>query len=171
MISFQGMQLPKAWSSTTLILIPKENSASRIDHLRPISHCNVCHKIIVRIRGNRPGEVLPNLISPEQAGFVKGRSIHENMALAHDLTHDLDKQGSIKLDMSKAYDRISLTFLIRIMRAFGFKERWCDLIFRCISNNWYTVCLEYQQFDFFKSRCDVRQGDSLSPSLFFLAME
>lgn len=48
-----------------------------------------------------------------------------------------DNDILIKLDMSKAYDRIFYTFLIRNMRAFGFN--WCDLIFRCISNNWYTV--------------------------------
>lgn len=96
--------------------------------------------------------------------------------LAHDLVHDLRKQGKdnnilIKLDMSKAYDRISWPFLNRIMRSFGFTEKWCDLVFRCISNNWYSVNWENQSFSFFKSSCGVRQVDPLSPSLFILAMD
>lgn len=61
---------------------------------------------------------------------MKGRGVHENLALAHDITHDLNKKGKdgnviIKLDMAKAYDRLSWSFLIRIMRAFGFNEVWC----------------------------------------------
>lgn len=95
---FHGFQLPKAWTATIPVLILKSPEAN----LRPISLCSVCHKITARILG----DILPSIISQEQAGFVKGRSIHENMALAHDLTYDLHKKGKgnnilIKLDMSK----------------------------------------------------------------------
>lgn len=171
----KGFQ-PSTWSATTLSLIPKIKDAHKIDNLRPISLCNVSHKVISRILGNRLGEILPDIISPEQAGFVKDRNIHENIVLAHDMAHDIHKQGKdgnaiLKLDMSKAYDRISWTFLIRAMRAFGFCEQWCDLVYRCISNSWYSIFLENKMYGYFKSSCGVRQGDPLSPSLFVIAME
>lgn len=63
---FQGFQLPKSWTATTLILIPKSPEANKIEHLRPISLCNVCHKIIARILGNRLGDILSSIISPEK---------------------------------------------------------------------------------------------------------
>lgn len=119
------------------------------------------HKIILRILSSRLASILPHIISEEQAGFIKGRGIHANIALAQDLTHDLHKKGKdenlmIKLDMSKAYDRVSWSFLLHMLRAFGFKETWCDLIYQCISNIHYSVIWDGHSHDFFKSNCGVR---------------
>ncbi|KAL9679762.1 hypothetical protein QQ045_017628 [Rhodiola kirilowii] len=73
--------------------------------------------------------------------------------------------------MAKAYDRVSWLFLIRMMKALGFNERWCDLIYRTISNCYYSVLWDGTPFGRFKSNRGVRQGDPLSPSLFILCME
>lgn len=173
---FQGHQFPSSWSATIITLIPKSPNATSISNMRPISLCNVSHKIISRILSSRLSKLLPAIISEEQSGFIKGRLIHSNLALAHDLTTDLHKKGQdnnliIKLDMSKAYDRISWSYLIRAMRKMGFNEKWCDLIFRCISNGHYSVHWQGQMYGYFTSSRGVRQGDPLSSSLFILVME
>ncbi|KAL9663483.1 hypothetical protein QQ045_018870 [Rhodiola kirilowii] len=173
---FQGMQIPKSISSTLLVLIPKVPQASSISQLRPISLCNFVHKIFSRILMSRLAVWLPRLISEEQGGFVAGRSIHENIALAHDLVHDLNQKRLrsnvvIKLDMSKAYDRVSWSFIMAALRGFGFSEGWCDLIYRCISNCFYSVRWDGRNYGFFKSMRGVRQGDPLSSGLFVVAME
>ncbi|KAL9683091.1 hypothetical protein QQ045_014906 [Rhodiola kirilowii] len=112
----------------------------------------------------------------EQAGFVEGRNIHESISLVHDLVNDINNKSCggnvvIKLDMSKAYDRVSWIFLLKILRAFGFSEQWCDLIYRNIANCWYSISWDGEQFGNFKSNRGVCQEDPLSPSLFILAME
>ena len=61
---------------------------------------------------NKLSPILPALISPNQSGFVKGRSISENIMLAQEIIHQIPKPyvGSnaiIKLGMAKAYDRVS----------------------------------------------------------------
>lgn len=173
---FRGHPIPSSWSATHLMLLPKAPNVSNMAQMRPISLCNFNHKIISHILMKRMSPILPVIISEEQTGFVPGRKMHDNIALAHDLVHDLDRKVDggnviIKLDMAKAYDRLSWSFLIRILRAMGFSERWCDLIFRCISNCRYSVKWEGEIFGYFKSTRGVRQGDPLSPSLFIVAME
>ncbi|XP_060182213.1 uncharacterized protein LOC132611869 [Lycium barbarum] len=56
-------------------------------------------------------EIIANDLVTMQSGFVKGRSIVENILLAQEIVHDIRIRGKpanvvIKLDMEKAYDRI-----------------------------------------------------------------
>ncbi|XP_059285930.1 uncharacterized protein LOC132039470 [Lycium ferocissimum] len=67
-------------------------------------------------------KVLPTLISPHQAGFMKGRSIIENVLLTQDIVTDIRKRGKpdnviLKLDMAKAYDRVSWKEISRALNS------------------------------------------------------
>ena len=48
---------------------------------------------------------------------------------------------SIKLDMSKAYDRVEWCFVECMMRKMGFSERWIGTIMDCISSVRYSFVL------------------------------
>lgn len=64
--------------------------------LRPINLSNFINKVISRIVHDRLEKFLPNLISANQASFVKGRSTTDNVLLAQEII----------VDMAKAYDRV-----------------------------------------------------------------
>lgn len=73
---------------------------------------------------------------------MKGRYIIENVLLTQEIVTDIRKRDKpanivIKLDMTKSYDRVSWLFLTKVMRKMGFSEKWMELIWRLITNNWY----------------------------------
>lgn len=77
----------------------------------------------------------------------------------------------VKLDMAKAYDRVSWIYLTKVMRRIGFEQRMIDITWRLISNNWYSILLNEQLYGFFPSSRGVKQGDPLSPNLFIIVAE
>ena len=77
----------------------------------------------------------------------------------------------LKLGMEKAYDRVEWSFLLVMLRKFGFEEHVVDIIFRLVSNNWFSILVDGEAAGFFKSSRGLRQGDPVSPALFVLIAE
>lgn len=76
-----------------------------------IALCNVLYKIAAKVCDNRLKMVLDGLISQAQSAFIPGRLITDNIMLAYESHHCLErmtqeKEGvvTLKVDMSKAYD-------------------------------------------------------------------
>lgn len=139
-----GDSIPKSLTHPCLIMLPKIDNPVIMSDLWPISLGNVSCKIISKLLNNRLAPLLPNLISPNQSGFIKSRSISENVMLVQELVHNIprsNKDGNVvfKLDMSKAYYRVSWPFLCQILRALGFDELWIDMVWRLVSNIWYSI--------------------------------
>lgn len=173
---FSGNSLPKSITHTNLVLIPKKANVQTFSDMRPISLRNFVNKILSRIIHDKLEDLLPKLISANQSGFVKGRSIIENVFLTQELVTELGKRGkpsnvAIKLDMAKAYDRVLRFFLMNVLRKMGFSNNFIDMIWRLMSNNYYSVLLNGQPYYFSHSTRGVKQGDPLSPALFILFAE
>nr|XP_016467082.1 PREDICTED: uncharacterized protein LOC107789726 [Nicotiana tabacum] len=144
---FNGHELPKCVTHTNLVLLPKKKEVCTFSDLRPISLSNFTNKVVSRVIHERLVGLLPNLISEEQAGFVKGRSIVENILLTQEIVIDMRLRIKacpnvvLKLDMTKAYDRLSWLFLTKVLRKMGFSERFIGMVFGIVSNNWYSVLI------------------------------
>ncbi|KAH7526808.1 hypothetical protein JRO89_XSUnG0053100 [Xanthoceras sorbifolium] len=128
-----------------VVLIPKVKTPVRIEEFRPISLCNVLYKLIAKVLANRLKLVLDDVISPSQSAFVPGRLILDNIVVAYECLHHLrnSRSGSkghiaLKLDMSKAYDRVEWGFLQKIMKRLGFSLGWISKVMGCVSSASYA---------------------------------
>ena len=151
---FNGQMIPKQFSHSFIVFLPKVNNPNKMTEFRPISLSNFTSKIISKIVSNRLSPILLSLISPNQSGFVKGRSISQNIMLAQEIIHHIKKPniGSnviIKLDIAKAYDRVSWSYICLILRKIGFNEVFIDMVWRIMSNNQYSIIVNSKRYDFF----------------------
>nr|XP_027101745.1 uncharacterized protein LOC113722690 [Coffea arabica] len=131
--------LLKSVNHTVITLIPKVLNPTSLKHFRPISLCTTMYKVIAKILANRLKCVLHCCICKNQSAFIPGRQILDNIMVSHEYLHYLNnkrhgKDGfmAVKLDMSKAYDRVEWSFLEAIMQKMGFHHKWRTWIMECI---------------------------------------
>ena len=101
-----------------------------VDHL-----CYMLYKVVSRILVTRLKNVIDEL---EQALFVPGRSISDNILLDQELAHSLESAESpeglimVKLDMERASDKMDWGFIFKVLQGMGFNGFW--IIKGCVEN-------------------------------------
>ena len=105
--------------------------------------------------------ILSRCISNEQFGFLEGRQIHEAIRVAQETIHSvklMKRNGAVvKIDLSKAYDRISWTYLRMLLTHLGFKIEFINWIMGCINSVSYVVLINRAASPFFKGQDQVQQ--------------
>lgn len=175
-VIFSSQSLTESQKLSYISLLCKDTSdSSNMKNWRPISLLNIDYKIISKTLSIRLSKVLENIIHPDQTCSVKSRSIFDNIHLLRNIIDYVNQKDIpcifLNLDQEKAFDRVSYDYLFSVLERFGFKEnfiKWVKILYHDISssvivNNYISQSFEVQR--------GVRQGCSLSPLLYVLAIE
>ena len=159
-----------------LRLIPKKDKdITELKNWRPISLLNTDYKLLAQCLAQRLQKVLPDIISKDQNGYIKGRFIGNNVRTIMDVIEKSNKERLNTiiafLDFEKAFDKLNWQFMDRSLAAFGFGVNFRKFvtvmytdISSCVINNGFTT-------PYFKLKCGIRQGCPLSALLFIIAAE
>ena len=145
-----------------------------LDDYSPITLLKTELKILARVLADRLQVVISDLIGPEQAFAVKGRSIQDNLHLICEVLKGI-KDGMeaalISLDQSKAFDRVDHRFLASVLETAGFEPEFRREISMIYHNLQAVVQVNGKRSMAFAIEHSVRQDFPLSPLLYVLPME
>ena len=134
-------------------------------------YVNVDLKIISKAFASRLKAVLTSTISSEQTAYIKKQFIGESGRLISESNNFKIKSYLVTMDIEKAFDSLDHSFLISVLKQFGFGENFIDwikiLLYKqesCVLNGGFTT-------KYFNLEKGARQGDPISAYLFILALE
>ena len=170
--------IPQEFNFTYVTLIPKVKNPEKISEFRPISLCNVIYKLISKVLANRLKPLLPSIVSENQSVFQAGKVITNNILMAFETLHYMKNHQTgntgfmaLKLDISKAYDRLEWSFVECLLKKMGFHSKWVDLMMECITTISYSILINGEPSHTIHPSRGLRQRDPLSPYIFLLCTE
>ncbi|XP_062074996.1 uncharacterized protein LOC133779006 [Humulus lupulus] len=126
-----------------------------------------------QVIANRLKLVLGHVISDTQSAFIPRRLISDNFMVSFEVMHYLKqkrkgKKGymDLKLDMSKACDRIEWAYLRAILGKMGFTRRWVDMVLSCVATGFSTLINKYERRGRLKW-CKVARGAPVVSQMLF----
>ena len=118
---------------------------------------------------------LPDIVSLDQTGFVRGRQLSSNIRRLLDIVLSPNTSQAaetvISLDAEKAFDRIEWDYLFSVLGKFGFGSKiisWIQLLYSAPSA---CVTTNFQRSEYFPLSRGTRQGCPMSPLFFSIAIE
>lgn len=133
-------EICKEENETLLCLIPKVPYPETMAQFCPLTLCNVLSKLVMKLLANQLKPLILKLTGEHQTSIVPGCQAVDNVIIAEEIIHTMQKRKGIKggmvlkVDLEKAYDRVEWSFLKEVLLAVGFSTHLVGLILSCISS-------------------------------------
>ncbi|KAF9800818.1 hypothetical protein IEO21_10289 [Rhodonia placenta] len=141
----------------------KKKDCREVSNYRPITLLNSDYKLFTKALSIRLVTHAPSVLNEDQAGFLPGRSIFDQVKLAKlmvDYAEAVEQNGVIvALDQEKAYDRISHDYLWATLQRFGVPPRFLHTVQALYSDANTSVILNGVRSSTYRVTRGVRQGD------------
>lgn len=135
-------------------------------------------KLVIKVIVNWLKPYMDSVISSPKSSFIPGKIIIDNIIITQELLHTMkyNLKGmkwkmAVKLDMSKAYNRVEWPYLEATLWDLGFQEQWIVLVMPCVTTVNYSILVNGRSGTTFTPSRGLRQVDLLSPYLFLFCAE
>ena len=96
----------------------------------------------------------------------------DGITLVHEVLHSIKTEKiprmMVKLNISKAYDKLNWKFMREILKAFGFRDKWIKWVMNLISTNLFSILINGVPSCLIKPTRGITYGDPLSPFLLII---
>jgi hypothetical protein len=146
-----------------LSLLRKKNDPRIVGNHRPITLLNYDYKIFTKALSLELAETAPSVIHNDQAGFVQGWSIIDQVKLTEAIINYAESEEEngviVAPDQERAHDKIQHRYLLAALDRTNFPKHFTNIV----KNLYYTsVMINGMISSRYKVTRGVRQGDPLS---------
>lgn len=167
--------MPKEWESGQIVTLHKKGDQQNCSNYRGITLLSTTYKILSTIIQRRLTNATTNLVGQYQYGFRSGKSttdavhcIKQILERAYEYSMELD---FLFIDFQQAFDNIRRGKLILAMKELKVPAKLRRLIVMTLKSTRVSVRTAKGETNEFTTNKGVRQGDSLSATLFNLVLE
>lgn len=172
----QKGKLPPSWKEAVISIIPKEGKdRTECSSYRPISVLNLDYKLFTAILARRLEKILLDIIDLDQCGFIQQRqtvdNIRRSLHVMEQINRDRVQAVLVGLDAEKAFDSVRWLFLYKVLKTFGFHNKFILIIQSLYDKPRARVKVNGDFSESFTLERGTRQGCPISPLLFALYIE
>lgn len=167
--------MPEEWRTGQIIPIHKKGDQQICKNYRGITLLNTTYKILSTLIQKRLANQTRDIIGQYQCGFTRGRSTIDAI---HIIKQIMEKAYEHKIqiemlfiDFQQAFDSINRRKLMLALKELGINPKLRRLIQMTMNRTTVSIKTQKGETEEFEVNKGVRQGDSLSATLFNLALE
>lgn len=169
-------EIPEDWKTGLICPIPiyKKGDKLNCTNYRGISLLNIAYKVFSNILLQKLSEYTEEIIGEYQCGFWKNRSITDQIFVMRQIMEKCYEHNInlhlLFIDFQKAFDSVYQEGLYWYMERKGIPKKLIKLTQMTLSSARAKVLVDGRCGDQFELNRGVRQGDTLSATLFNIAL-
>ena len=162
---------PEIWNKSYLVPIHKSGNKDDPSNYRGISLINCLSKVFSAILNKRLIKLMENQFSNSQFGFRENHRTTDSLFILKTLINKYIHKNRKKIyacfvDLQKAFDSVWRNGLLYKLIKTGMGKYMYNIIKNQFSNTLFSIKTDNMNSEYFQTNRGVRQGDSISPTLF-----
>ena len=167
--------LPAQWNEGTVCPIYKKGDRLDCNNYRPITLLNVTNKMFAILLNKRLNDIVENKLGDFQMGFQPNRSTIDNIFIVRQIFEKYYEYNTdlynIFVDYTQAFGSVRRNKIIELQTKYEIPTKIIRLIGLTFFNATVKVKINNQLTEEFRVDSGVKQGDSLSATLFSIVMD